>query len=94
MKRQPPTLERHKEIGTRLADTRDLLMDLQVELCASYGKSSQIYKCARTTFKHLLDLRAELDNAVRRENIGRRTQDIYYPMCLTGVGYAEGLEGA
>ena len=81
MKKQPPTFERHQDIGTRLKDTYDFLIGIQVELSGSYNITSKTHKAICRTIDSLNHLRSELDSMVFMENRNKDTQElisVYY----------------
>ena len=80
MKRTPPTLEQHAELGRRLYAAYRAALDASCFASGVYGKTSPECRQAHKAYLALLALRSMLDDRACRENPhGTEVLKAYYP---------------
>ncbi|HET8762384.1 MAG TPA: hypothetical protein VFM12_03160 [Gemmatimonadales bacterium] len=68
MKKQPLTLEQHREIGDKLKLIREYVTDLEIELTGSLPKSDRNVTAVRRMADDIESLRMRLEGIMSREH--------------------------
>lgn len=74
-------IDRHRQLGQRLKECREALIEVAVLLPNIYGKTSKLGELATKPLQHLDALRCELDDQVWRDHPALADHDsvrIYY----------------
>jgi hypothetical protein len=73
------SIEGHQQLGSELAQTREWLLYVGLEICNAYGFSSQAGRKAKAAVDKLDQLRLELENCLALEVGPDCSPEIYFP---------------
>jgi hypothetical protein len=77
MKNPPLTIQRHKEIGARLAENLGWLVSLSIEVQKAYGKTSRLARTADRALLSISRLRHHLDEQCYQD-YPKEKESIYF----------------